>query len=264
MKFCSFASGSAGNCYFIGSENRGILIDAGISERRLTGSLRQIGVAPESIEAVFVTHDHWDHVSGLERIAGRRNLPVYSSEKIRSRIISSHRISPNGILSCRAVKKEVPTVVGDINVTAFQVYHDTPDCVGYRIECGGSAITIATDLGYINPEAERYLLMSDNIVIEANYNLYMLEHGSYAAALKSRIVSSDGHLPNHETAAFLAKNAARRFQRVFFCHLSANNNDPDQVMADVSAAFDSAGIPAEMRPEMHALPRMAPTELYEL
>ncbi len=264
MKFCSFASGSAGNCYYIQSQSCAILIDAGISARRVRDSLKRIGVPLSNIYGILVTHDHYDHSYALGILGEKYHVPVYSTKQVFYGINQSIKGSLKLYSCCRYLEKEVPLTIGDINITPFHLDHDATDCVGYYIQTGDSSLAIATDLGFINPKAEYYLLKADNIVIEANYSQKMLIEGNYPQYLKQRILSDSGHLANHVTAEFLAKNVSRGWKNVYFCHLSRNNNTPEQVMEEMHAAFREQGVkPAEM-PNMFTLPRLETSEMFEL
>ena len=262
MKFCSFASGSAGNCYYIASGNSAILIDAGISARAIRNSLKSIDTGLDSIYGIFVTHDHFDHTYGLGLLGERYNVPVYSTAEVLAGYNRCVRQSIK-LSSCRRyVQKGVSVAVGDFSITPFHLDHDASDCVGYYIEAGGSSLAVATDLGFINDDAAHYLLKADNIVIEANYSEQMLMEGPYPVYLKQRILSSNGHLANHVTAKFLASHADRHCNNVFFCHLSNNNNTPDKVIEEIHAAFDLNGV-RENLPVLHTLPRRTMTGIFE-
>lgn len=264
MKFCSFASGSAGNCYYIASDNCAILVDAGISARSIRSALKTIEAPLDSIFGIFVTHDHFDHTSGLALMGEKFNLPVYSTKEILDGVNRSIRGGMR-LYSCRRfIEKDKSQIVGDMCITPFHLDHDSTDCVGYYIESQGCSLAIATDLGYINETARQYLLKADNIVIEANYSEKMLREGSYPEYLKNRILSSSGHLANHVTASFLADNAERHWKNVFFCHLSNNNNTPSQVLSDMRDAFVQRNMQAEDMPPMYTLPRSHITEIFDL
>lgn len=267
MKFCSFASGSDGNCYYIGTDTCGILIDAGISVKNIKKDLQSIGTSLQAINAVFVTHDHYDHVASVGTLGEVYHIPVYSTNEILDGVNRCYKVTEK-LHGCRKNHPKGTTMeIGDILITSFQVYHDSTDCVGYYIEQKGAPennITIATDLGHINTETIPFLIKANNIVIESNYDEEMLLMGPYPLFLKQRILSQSGHLANHVTARFLSENNQDNWKRIFLCHLSNKNNTPERVENMLKSKYDECGVPAESRPEFIILPRTTPIDLIEL
>jgi len=267
MKFCSFASGSDGNCYYISTDTCGILIDAGISIKTIKKNLDNLGVSIRNISALFVTHDHYDHIASAGVIGEVYHIPVYSTSEILNGVNRCYKVTEKLYSSRHHQSKGETIEVGDIKVTSFQVYHDSTDCVGYYIEQKGnpeSNITIATDLGFINSEAIPFIIKANNIVIESNYDEEMLLNGPYPLFLKQRILSKSGHLANHVTARFLAENNQDNWKKIFFCHLSNKNNLPERVRAILNAKYDECCIDSANRPEFIILPRTSPIDIVEL
>ncbi|MCQ2351646.1 MAG: MBL fold metallo-hydrolase [Paludibacteraceae bacterium] len=263
MKFCSFSSGSDGNCYYIGTDTCGILIDAGISVKAIKKNLEKIGTSIQKIYAVFLTHDHYDHIASVGTLGEVYHIPVYSTCEILNGVNRCYKVTEK-LYGCRHYQSKGETVeIGDIQITSFQVYHDSSDCVGYYIEQKGvpkNNITIATDLGYINNEAIPFIIKANNIVIESNYDEEMLLSGPYPLFLKQRILSKSGHLANHITATFLAENNQDNWKRIFFCHLSNKNNTPERVESIVKSKYDGCMIDEKSRPQFIILPRTKPIE----
>ncbi|MBO4371108.1 MAG: MBL fold metallo-hydrolase [Paludibacteraceae bacterium] len=265
MKFCSFASGSSGNCYYIGTDRCGILIDAGISVKSIKKNLKNIGVDLSQIYAVFVTHDHFDHISSVGVLGETYHIPVYSTSLVLEGVNRCYKVTEKLHQSRRVMPVGTTVNIGDIAVTSFPVSHDSSDCVGYYITTDdGSSLTIATDMGHITPVVSDYLLKARNIVIESNYDELRLLEGPYPLYLKERILSDTGHLANHVAAAFLAENLhLASWNRVFFCHLSKENNLPELVLEKVSSEFEYQGVRKEEIPELMVLPRTAAIDVID-
>ena len=242
MRFISFGSGSSGNCYFIGDENYGILIDAGLSSRKTKKYLKEVGYDLSQIFGIFITHDHFDHIKSVGTLGEVHNIPVYSTEDILKGINKCYKITEKLYQSKRPIKIGEETVIKDFKITPFEVEHDSSQCVGYYIEFKGEKITIATDLGGINDIAKQYICAADHVVIEANYDEQMLINGRYHYSLKQRILGGCGHLANHVTMKFLAENFQPHWKNIFFCHLSQNNNTPDTVMCAAKTALQGKNI----------------------
>lgn len=267
MKFCSFSSGSDGNCYFIATETCGILIDAGISVKSIKKNLDRIGYPLKKIFALFVTHDHYDHIASVGTLGEVYHIPVYSTSEILDGVNRCYKVTEKLYGSRHHQQKGSTVQIGDMKITSFQVYHDSTDCLGYHIEQVGAPehnITIATDLGHINSEAIPFLIHANNIVIESNYDEEMLLQGPYPLFLKQRILSQSGHLANHVTARFLAENNQTTWKNIFFCHLSNKNNTPERVEAMVKYMYNSCYVPQEERPNFMTLPRTKAIEVVEI
>ncbi|MDR2854192.1 MAG: MBL fold metallo-hydrolase [Prevotellaceae bacterium] len=262
--FQSYGSGSSGNCYFIGNEEYGILIDAGVSSRKVRKCLQSIGLTIYNIRAVFITHDHADHISSVAAFGERFLVPVYATTDIHKGIANNYSVTQKLERSKRFLEKKKAVAIEAMTVTAFPVSHDATDSVGYAIEFQGKKITIATDLGEISAEAAEHLRTSDYIVIEANYDDEMLRNGTYPYLLQERIRAATGHLSNAQTADFLAKNYTKKWQKIFLCHLSKDNNSPQTARETVENALKEKKNSAGKNVEVLSLPRTTPTMLFEL
>lgn len=257
MRFCSLASGSSGNCYYIEEDGYGILIDAGISPKNIKKRLKEIDVDIKKLWGVLVTHNHYDHIASVGSLGEDYNLPIYSTLKILTGINENHKITQKLYQSKRPIAVNEPFQIGSLTITAFKVEHDTPECVGYFIETKSSSLFIATDLGQMNNIASTYLVKAKNIVIEANYDEEMLLKGNYPLFLKQRILSNSGHMANHKTAACLQHYFQPHWKHIFFCHLSKENNCPEAVLTCIKKALD---IVPNAQPSLHVLPRTSATE----
>lgn len=257
------ASGSDGNCFYLGTERYGILIDAGISLRRITKCLKEIHVEMSSIRALFVTHDHADHIKGVGAIGEKLHIPVYSTEKVHHGMDHSYCMTKKlTAINIRYIEKEKPVTVEDFHIEAFEVPHDGTDNVGYCIRIDDKVFTFATDLGEITPTVKEYLCRADYLIIEANYDQNMLLTGHYPEHLKQRILSNTGHLCNDTTAEFIAQNYSDKLKYIWLCHLSRDNNDPEKAFETVRKQLLDKGIEVGKNVQLFALQRTVPSSLY--
>ncbi|MBP6064720.1 MBL fold metallo-hydrolase [Bacteroides sp.] len=263
IRFISLASGSSGNCYYLGTGKYGILIDAGIGIRIIKKSLKEINVSLESIRAVFVTHDHADHIKAVGHLGEKLNIPVYTTARIHEGINKSYCMTEKLSSSIRFLEKEQPMMLEDFNIESFEVPHDGTDNVGYCIEIGEKVFSFLTDLGEITPTAARYIRKTNYLIIEANYDEEMLKMGSYPQYLKERISSNTGHMSNSDTAEFLAENMTEHLKYIWLCHLSKDNNHPELALKTIEWKLKNKGVIVGKDVQLLALKRSTPSELYE-
>lgn len=217
-------SGSSGNCVFVGSGQRGILVDIGKSYRRTAAALCEAGLSIDSVGAVLITHEHTDHIAGLRVFLKHRNIPVYASAPTAD-YIESHGLLPPGSAVIRTAPK---FAVEDYEVEPFHTSHDAADCQGYKITFpGGQTAAVATDLGYISDTVLAALSGCSAVVLESNYDPHMLRAGPYPYVLKRRISGECGHLSNEDCAAVLPELIRRGTAHIVLAHLSQINNQPD-------------------------------------
>ena len=223
-RFCSLYSSSRGNCTYIGTAQGGILIDCGVSAKKVREGLESIGVPLSSIVAIFVTHEHTDHVSGLRVFASKENIPVYASHGTLSALEDANVL--NGKFSVSPIGKD-GMEVGGMYVRPFSVSHDAREPFGYSVQTAdGRKISVATDTGIITEEILNAISGSDLVLLESNHDIGMLQNGPYPYAIKRRILSDLGHLSNDvcaETAVRLLESGTTRF---CLAHLSRDNNMP--------------------------------------
>ena len=264
LRFISLASGSSGNCYFLGTDTYGILIDAGIPFRTIKKELAEVGIGIDMIRALFITHDHADHIKSAGLLGEKSNIPVYSTEAIHAGMNRSYCMTQKISASARFLQKQQPVQIGDFTVEAFEVPHDGTDNVGYRISIGGKVFCFVTDLGEITPLVADYIRTTNYLVIEANYDEEMLQMGHYPPHLKARIAGTNGHLSNKVTANFLADNMTAHLQYIWLCHLSKDNNHPELAYKTVELKLREKGILVGRDVQLCALKRGIPSCLYEL
>ncbi len=263
-KLLSLSSGSSGNCYYLGSSDRGILIDVGIGIRTIKKHLREYGVALESIMGVLVTHDHTDHIKSVSAFGGKMNIPIYATEAVHNGI-TRNRFCTEAINapSRRVIQKGVSFSIFDFEVTAFDVPHDSIENVGYQIKVDGQTIVLATDIGRITDEITLYAKTANHLIFESNYDIDMLRNGSYPEILKRRIVSGNGHLSNEVAGEFLADIFDSHLNEIWLCHLSNDNNHPEVAFKTVQSKLEAKGIFVGKDVQLKTLLRGKPSGLKE-
>ncbi|MDR2805038.1 MAG: MBL fold metallo-hydrolase [Dysgonamonadaceae bacterium] len=264
LRFLSLASGSSGNCYYLGTPEYGILFDAGIGCRAIRKILRNNGIELEQVIAVFITHDHTDHIKSAGSLGGKFGIPIYATSEVHTGVECSRFINGLPTASRRIIRKGKPVVIRDFIITAFEVPHDARDCVGYRAQYGKDVWVLATDVGHIDDTVGKFICRANHLILEANYDREMLINGSYSLSLKERIMNGFGHLCNTEAAEFLAAHFNSRLRNIWLCHLSRDNNRPELACEAVERAFGQQGICIGKNLKIRALERNTPSELYQL
>ena len=235
MDFCSIASGSSGNCIFVGTDHTSVLIDAGISGKRVAAGLNEIDRAPEELDAILITHEHSDHIKGLGVLSRKYGIPIYSSAGT-IRALKGQQLA--GSLDEGLLHEIVPDrwlSVGELDIRPFRVSHDAAEPVAYRFSCGGKSVAVATDLGCYDDYIVENLKELDAVLIESNHDKNMLQVGTYPYYLKQRILSSKGHLSNEHAGQLLGEILNDRMQTVMLGHLSKENNYEALALATVCA-----------------------------
>ena len=240
MKLSVYASGSSGNCLLLSSGSTHILIDAGISKRRIEGSLAQSGLSMREIGGVLITHEHSDHISGLKMLLKYYALPVYAPRTVANRL---RGCLPEAEPYLRVIPVNESFAIGDLTVTAFHTPHDTDESVGYRVQSGG-VFALATDMGHVTEEVLNALSGADAVLIESNHDEEMLRYGPYPVYLKRRILSDRGHLSNACCAELARALALGGTKQIILGHLSRENNTP--ALAMQAARESTAGLPVEL------------------
>lgn len=262
VRFISLSSGSNGNCYFIGDDRLGFLIDAGIGLRTIKQRLAGHGIALDSIRFVLVTHEHIDHIRSLGSLAERLNVPVYATCGLH-KILKDHFCTRGKLNGC--VYITVPLRESDISgikVTPFPVPHDAKETVGYYINIDGVKFTFVTDIGNITDDVIRFSSQSNILIIESNYDSDMLLNGKYSPELKSRICRGSGHLSNDKTAAAIRQIYHRDLSSIFLCHLSENNNLPEIAYKTVADELLKIGVTAGRDISLVCLPRKKSSAMF--
>lgn len=263
VKFMSLSSGSCGNCYYLGTGNSGILIDAGVSLRRMKKVLMENGLDNESFSAILVTHDHLDHIRHLASYCKRLCKPVYTAEAIHQ-ALARHTFTASSIGAYRRIlEADSWNGVAGMSVRYFTVPHDATQTVAYAIIVEGHRFVIMTDVGRITDEAVEFASKADTVVIESNYDMDMLMGGKYPYELKMRIVQGCGHLSNDECASAIKRFWHPSLRNIFLCHLSENNNTQELAYRSAREALDELGV-ERGAPVLRCLPRHYPSPMFFL
>lgn len=262
--FRCFASGSSGNCYYLGTLERGILIDAGISARLIQKHLRSMGLDFENIMGVLVTHDHADHIRAVGTLGERVHLPIYATPLIHEGIDRNYGVREKLKTSRRYFEKEQEWTLFDLTINTFTINHDSTECVGYVIDYNGQRFMIATDCGEPNEQMEAYIRTANHLVIEANHDEHMLLNGPYPTYLKERILSPRGHQSNVTCGELIARNYHEGLRNIWLCHLSLENNDPQVAYNTVADRLRDVGIVPGEDVYLKALERTTPSRIYRL
>ena len=224
LELCSIASGSSGNCICVGSESCHVLVDAGISGKKIENGLHAIGLDVSDIQGILITHEHIDHVAGLGVMARRYGLPMYATQ---GTIDAVRGMSSMGRIDAELFHPIVSGedfTIGDLEIHPIPISHDAADPVAYRMEHGDRKLAIATDMGTYGEDIVQELSGLDLLLLEANHDIHMLEMGPYPYPLKQRILGDRGHLSNERSGQLLGELLHDHFGAVMLGHLSKENN----------------------------------------
>ena len=249
MKLTVFASGSGGNCLLLSGGGTNILIDAGISTRRLSELLAERCLSLQDIGGVLITHEHSDHISGLPGLARRSGAEIFAPRTVAARL---RGMLPQLEERLRVIPVGEVFTISRLRIRAFRTPHDTDESVGYRVE-DGSVFALATDMGCVTEEVLDNLRGADAVLIEANHDEDMLRSGPYPVFLKRRILSDHGHLSNESCAALARELADSGTGTIILGHLSRENNTPDTALRAVGEALAGTGVSLLCAPPFGAL-----------
>lgn len=256
IRLAVLGSGSGGNSTFIDTGSIRLLLDAGFSCRALVQRLRLIGAVPESLDAILVTHEHGDHVSGAATFARTYGVPIYCTA-------GTARAAGLEASDCdvRTVKAGEAFALDGARITPFAVPHDAAETVGFRLEADGTCLGYVTDLGHETDAVRGPLQDCDLLMVESNHDVGMLRDGPYPETVKQRVLGRHGHLDNETAADMLCDVARERTRQVILAHLSRTNNRPDLAVDTVRGRFAAHGRPA---PSIHAAEQSRPSPWFEL
>ncbi len=255
-RFSTLYSSSKGNCIFVGGSGGSILIDAGVSAKKIEYALTEIGEPIESVKAIFVTHEHSDHISGLRAFASRYGIKVYSSRGTLSALDKGGHL--NGKFEVCQIDNGAVEAAG-MEIQPFRTCHDCNEGFGYVIHTPDDRkIAIATDLGHYSDEIKRAVSGCDLVMIESNYDRKMLMNGPYPYSLKCRIASGEGHLSNDECALATSELVSSGTTRFVLGHISADNNLPELAYNASLNALCSAGGTLGCDFTLEVAPRLSP------
>ena len=224
MRLCSIASGSSGNCIYVGNDDTHLLVDTGISKKRIDEGLAEIGIKGEELDGILITHEHSDHIQGLGVFSRKYQVPIYATRGTLEGIRSYKSLGslPGGLL--HEVETDTDFMLGDIEVHPFRISHDAKEPCGYRMNHGGKSVAVATDLGIYDEYTVENLKNLNAVLLEANHDIHMLEVGPYPYSLKRRVMGEKGHLSNELSGRLLCDILHDNLQYVILGHLSKENN----------------------------------------
>jgi phosphoribosyl 1,2-cyclic phosphodiesterase len=224
MRLCSIASGSSGNCIYVGCDNTHLLVDTGISKKRIDAGLKELEIKGEELEGILITHEHSDHIQGLGVFSRKYEVPIYATPGTIEGIKNYAPLGklPGGLLN--PIHIDESFVIGDITVDPFGISHDANEPAGYRMSYQGKSVAVATDLGIYNEYTVSKLQMLDAVLLEANHDIHMLEVGSYPYYLKRRVMGDKGHLSNESSGRLLCDILHNNLKHILLGHLSKENN----------------------------------------
>lgn len=223
LKFCSLYSGSSGNCQYIKTEKATIIVDAGLSGKRIQQEIVNIGEDPTKIDAIFITHEHIDHVKGAGVMSRRLDIPIYANEKTWEAM--SFCIGDIKSYNMKILDDNVQ--VGDLDIKSFDISHDAAHAVGYNIFYKNKKISLVTDTGCVNETIINSISDSDLLLIESNHDEDMVLIGPYPWPLKRRVLGEFGHISNETAGRLIAKIVKKGNEIILLGHLSQENNFPE-------------------------------------
>lgn len=232
MKIASIASGSNGNCYYIESDNDAILVDAGISTKQIIGRMVKLGLSMSKVRGVFISHEHTDHVSGVDVLSRKYDLPVFITPKTYS---LCGKIINDSLLNFFCPGKQL--TLGKIHVHPFLKSHDAAEPCSFSVSSERWNVSVMTDIGLECSNVISNIRNADAVFLESNYDDEMLEKGPYPEFLKKRIASELGHLSNTQAGLLVLEHASSKLKHVFLSHLSEKNNTPELAHETFSACI---------------------------
>ncbi len=246
MRLCSIASGSSGNCIYVGSDTTHLLVDVGISKKKTEEGLKKLDLSLEDMDGILITHEHADHIQGLGVILRKKAIPVYATADTIAEIMRTRSLGEFDTDLFHAIDADHRFSIKDIIVDPMHISHDAKDPVAYRFKIDGHNAAIATDMGVYNDYTVECLKGMDILFLEANHDIRMLETGPYPYYLKKRILGDHGHLSNEASGQLLTRILHDGMQAVMLVHLSKENNLPE-------LAYETVRVEVTMAdPDLHA------------
>lgn len=243
MRLCSIASGSSGNCVYVGSDATHLLLDVGISAKRTEAGLKELGLKMGDIDGIFITHEHADHINGLGVLARKYGVPIYGTKGTIDAVRQTRSLGDVDNTLFRYIKADEKYTVKDVSVYPIRTSHDAAEPVAYRISHDGQKIAVITDLGCYNDYTVECLKDLDVLYLEANHDVHMLQAGPYPYYLKQRILSEKGHLSNESSGKLLSRLLHDDMKAIVLGHLSKENNLPELAYESVRVEVTMSDTP---------------------
>lgn len=246
MKLSSIASSSEGNCIYVGSDHTNLLVDCGISAKRIETSLSELDLTVPQFDGILITHEHTDHIKGLGVIARRYGIPIFATGKTIDAIFDYKNLGKVDKTLFHSIQADKPFEIGDIKVNASHIWHDAADPVCYSFSSDETKVSIATDLGDYDEYLVEKIYDSDILFVEANHDVNMLQVGRYPYYLKKRILGKRGHLSNERCADLIEEVATKNTKKVYLGHLSKENNYEKLAYETVKISLHNFSLPIEV------------------
>ena len=240
--YCPLASGSKGNCIYLGTKQTKILIDAGISEKNIKSKLEIIGVGLEEIDAILITHEHGDHIQGLRTLAFKLKIPILANSETAKGIVETFHDCPKFKIFSTGETFEF----GDLEIHPFSIQHDTLDPVAFTIKLDGHKLGFCTDLGFVTTLVQNHLKECDYLYVEANHEPTMVHASLRPMIYKQRVLGKSGHLSNEACGQLLKHVAHPKLKHVHLAHLSKECNSPEKAISVVTSILEKHGIRLDM------------------
>ena len=238
MRLCSIASGSSGNCIYVGNDHTHLLVDVGISGKRVKAGVESLDLAMEDVDGILITHEHSDHIQGLGVISRKYGIPIYGTRRTLEAISHDTKVGEIDSSLYQVINPDERFRIKDLDVTPFRIAHDAADPVAYRFHSEGKRVGVCTDLGHYDAYIVENLKNLDAMLLEANHDIRMLETGPYPYPLKKRILGERGHLSNETAGQLLCDILHDHTKAIMLGHLSKMNNLPELAYEAVRMQVD--------------------------
>lgn len=255
MKLSALSSGSSGNCFYIENNHKSILIDAGISAKQTVERMQKLNLNPESVLGIFVTHEHADHIKGIDVLARSFQIPIFATNKI---IRNNFLCSQSNLIN--EIRGNSITDIAGMKIEAFSKFHKSLEPVSYSIKKGKTA-SVITDAGFACENIIERVSESDFLFLESNHDTRMLEQGPYPYFLKKWISSNLGHMSNLQSALCVLEHGNKKLKNLILSHLSKTNNTPELALATFKSLVKER---ADLHPEISVSLNSLPTKLFEI
>jgi phosphoribosyl 1,2-cyclic phosphodiesterase len=240
LRFTVLSSGSTGNATVVSTDTASVLIDAGLSGKKIEELMKEREISGHELDAILVTHEHSDHIKGLGAFARKYSLPIYANEKTWAAML--HTIGEIPETKRKIMPTDSVMEIADLRVESYAISHDAVEPVGYCFYAEGAKLSLATDLGYVSDKVMRQLQNSDVMVLETNHDVNMLRMGRYPWNIKRRILGDTGHLSNEAAGDALCSLLSGNLKRVYLAHLSQQHNQMDLAKLTVNTVLEDNGI----------------------
>jgi phosphoribosyl 1,2-cyclic phosphodiesterase len=255
MEISALSSGSSGNCFYVKDNDNAVLIDAGISCSQIVERLQKLRESPERVRAIFITHEHSDHIRGADVFSRTFNIPIFVNKKTsKSCFLCKDEKSIN------IIKNEETIEIGGLNISSFSKSHNAADPVFYEVSKNNKKVSVITDLGYPCKNVTDSISDSDFLCLESNHDIDMLEQGPYPIYLKRWIKSDSGHLSNLQSSLSVLEYGSSKLKNLMLCHLSQENNTRNMALS----SFDILRERTDLHPKLHISSRLFPSLLVKI